>query len=125
MSIRLPTNPDKPPLDRRQPDAPVLNDGPTVAAPLRAAAPCLLTGGTADRVWDGQLARWLTPHVLEIGGADHGMFVPGRLGWGRLAPSSTIERLAFHFTVFGLPCLLTPGQPQPRGHPCDDKGGEP
>ena len=24
------------------------------------------------------------------------------LGWGRLAPSSTIERLAFHFTVFGM-----------------------
>ncbi len=58
---------------------PVLTDGPTVAALRRAAAPCLLIGGTADKVWDGQLAWSLTPHVLEIGGADHGMFVPGRL----------------------------------------------
>jgi hypothetical protein len=30
-------------------------------------------------VWDGRLARSVTPHVLEIDGADHGMFVPGRL----------------------------------------------
>jgi hypothetical protein len=49
------------------------------AALARAAAPCLLIGGTADKVWDGRLARSLTPHVLEIDGADHGMFVPGRL----------------------------------------------
>jgi hypothetical protein len=58
---------------------PVLTDEPTVAALRRAAAPCLLIGGTADRVWDGRVARSLTPHVLEIVGADHGMFVPGRL----------------------------------------------
>jgi pimeloyl-ACP methyl ester carboxylesterase len=58
---------------------PVLTDEPTVAALRRAAAPCLLIGGTADKVWDGRLARSLTPHVLEIDGADHGMFVPGRL----------------------------------------------
>jgi hypothetical protein len=30
-------------------------------------------------MWDGRLARSITPHVLEIGGADHGMFVSGRL----------------------------------------------
>jgi pimeloyl-ACP methyl ester carboxylesterase len=58
---------------------PVLTDEPTVAALRRAAAPCLLIGGTADKVWDGRLGRSLTPHVLEIDGADHGMFVPGRL----------------------------------------------
>lgn len=45
----------------------------------RATAPVLLVGGTADRVWDGELARKLTPHVLEVEGADHGMYVPGRL----------------------------------------------
>jgi pimeloyl-ACP methyl ester carboxylesterase len=58
---------------------PILTDEPTVAALRRAAAPCLLIGGTADKVWDGRLARSLTPHVLEIDGADHGLFVPGRL----------------------------------------------
>jgi hypothetical protein len=58
---------------------PVLTDEPTVAALRQAAAPCLLIGGTADKVWDGRLASSLTPHVLEISGADHGMFVPGRL----------------------------------------------
>jgi hypothetical protein len=58
---------------------PVLTDEPTAAALRRAAAPCLLIGGTADKVWDGRLARSVTPHVLEIGGADHGVFVPGRL----------------------------------------------
>ena len=58
---------------------PVLTDEPTVAALRRATAPCLLVGGTADKVWDSRLAWSVTPHVLEIGGADHGMFVPGRL----------------------------------------------
>jgi hypothetical protein len=43
----------------------------------RATAPFLLVGGTADRLWDGEVARSLTPHVLEIEDADHGMFVPG------------------------------------------------
>jgi hypothetical protein len=58
---------------------PVLTDAPTVAALRRAASPCLLIGGTADKLWDGRVARSVTPHVLEIGGADHGMLVPGRL----------------------------------------------
>src|SRR5262245_1843006 len=58
---------------------PVLTDAPTVAALRRASAPCMLIGGTADRLWDGRLARSLTRHVLEIDGADHGMFIPGRL----------------------------------------------
>jgi hypothetical protein len=58
---------------------PVLTDAPTVAALRRAGAPCLLIGGTADKLWDGRLARSLTQHVLEIDGADHGMFIPGRL----------------------------------------------
>lgn len=44
-----------------------------------ATAPFLLVGGTADRVWDGGIARRLSPHVLEVDGADHGMYVPGPL----------------------------------------------
>ena len=58
---------------------PLLTDGPTVTALRRASAPCLLAGGTADQYWDGQAARSITPHVVEINGADHGLFVPGRL----------------------------------------------
>lgn len=58
---------------------PVLTDKPTVAALRAATGPCLLVGGTADRLWDGQAARRITPHVLEIADADHGMFVPGPL----------------------------------------------
>jgi pimeloyl-ACP methyl ester carboxylesterase len=53
---------------------------PWVSAALsRATAPFLIVGGTADAMWDGALARRLSPHLLEIEGADHGMFVPGPL----------------------------------------------
>jgi hypothetical protein len=45
----------------------------------RSTAPFLLVGGTADKLWDSGLARELTPYVLEVEGADHGMYVPGRL----------------------------------------------
>jgi pimeloyl-ACP methyl ester carboxylesterase len=53
---------------------------PWVAAALaRATAPMLLVGGTADEIWDGALARRLSPYVLEVADADHGMYVPGPL----------------------------------------------
>jgi hypothetical protein len=58
---------------------PLLTDADVAAALRRATAPCLLVGGTADDWWDGAVARAVTPHVLEIEGADHGMFVPGPL----------------------------------------------
>jgi predicted alpha/beta-hydrolase family hydrolase len=58
---------------------PLLTDPATVAAMRRADAPCLLAGGTADHWWDGNVARLVTPHVIEIPGADHGMSVPGML----------------------------------------------
>jgi len=45
----------------------------------RSTAPFLLVGGTADGLWNSTLARELTPYVLEVPGADHGMYVPGRL----------------------------------------------
>ena len=50
-----------------------------MAALRRATGPCLLVGGTADRFWDGRAARSLLAEVVEVDGADHGMFVPGRL----------------------------------------------
>ena len=58
---------------------PVLTVPWIVAGLRRATAPVLLIGGTADRVWDGALARRLSPHVFEVEGADHGMYVPGPL----------------------------------------------
>jgi hypothetical protein len=55
-----------------------LLDVPWVVAALeRATEPFLLVGGTADGHWDGATARRLTPHVLEVADADHGMAVPG------------------------------------------------
>jgi pimeloyl-ACP methyl ester carboxylesterase len=58
---------------------PLLTDKATVAALRRATGPHLLVGGTADRLWDGEVARSLGPEVIEIDGADHGMIVPGEL----------------------------------------------
>jgi hypothetical protein len=34
-------------------------------------------GGTADATWNRHLARRLSPHVLEVENATHGMYVPG------------------------------------------------
>jgi hypothetical protein len=39
----------------------------------RRTAPALFVGGTADPAWDGALARELSPDVLELEGADHGL----------------------------------------------------
>ncbi|MBT2225653.1 hypothetical protein [Nonomuraea sp. NEAU-A123] len=58
---------------------PLLTMPACVEALRRATQPFLLVGGTADDLWDGVLARELTPHVLEVNGADHGMKVPGPL----------------------------------------------
>ncbi|MEV0620487.1 hypothetical protein AB0I81_44695 [Nonomuraea sp. NPDC050404] len=58
---------------------PLLTMPACVAALRRATEPFLLIGGTADAAWDGAVARELTPHVLEVEGADHGMMVPGPL----------------------------------------------
>lgn len=57
---------------------PLLTVAPWVSAALsRATAPMLLVGGTGDESWDGDAARRMSPHVLEIEGADHGLEVPG------------------------------------------------
>lgn len=58
---------------------PVLTSDWVVDGLRRATAPFLLVGGTDDSLWDPGLARELTPYVLEVEGADHGMYVPGRL----------------------------------------------
>jgi hypothetical protein len=58
---------------------PVLDAEWVVDGLRRSTAPFLLVGGTADPMWKGDLARELTSYVLEVEGADHGMYVPGRL----------------------------------------------
>jgi hypothetical protein len=58
---------------------PVLTVPWVVTGLERATAPFLLIGGTGDKIWDGALARRLTPHVLEVDDADHGMYIPGPL----------------------------------------------
>jgi len=58
---------------------PLLTEPPVAAALRRATAPCLLVGGTSDDWWDGDIARSITPNVVEVEDADHGMFVPGPL----------------------------------------------
>jgi hypothetical protein len=53
---------------------------PWVASALaRVTPPFLVVGGIADPMWDGDLARRLSPFVLEIAGADHGLQLPGPL----------------------------------------------
>ena len=44
-----------------------------------STAPCLIVGGTADALWDGDVARRLSPHVVEIPNADHSLHLPGPL----------------------------------------------
>jgi pimeloyl-ACP methyl ester carboxylesterase len=52
---------------------PLLNHAPFVEMLRARTAPALLIGGTDDPAWDGKLARELSPHVLELDGADHGL----------------------------------------------------
>jgi hypothetical protein len=56
---------------------PILTAPWVVTALERATAPLLLVGGTGDAMWDGATARRLSPYVLEVADADHGMYVPG------------------------------------------------
>jgi hypothetical protein len=59
---------------------PILTVPWVVAALERATAPLLLVGGTGDAMWDGAGARRLSPYLLEVREADHGMQVPGPVG---------------------------------------------
>ncbi len=52
---------------------PVLTDRRVADGLSRAQAPALLVGGTADRVWDADIARSTSATVLEIPDADHSL----------------------------------------------------
>jgi pimeloyl-ACP methyl ester carboxylesterase len=43
----------------------------------QTAAPCLIVGGSSDPLWDEPRARSLSPYVVEVPGADHGLHRPG------------------------------------------------
>jgi hypothetical protein len=58
---------------------PVLTASWLTAALERATAPFLLVGGSADPLWDRAAARRLSPYVVEVPAANHGMYVPGPL----------------------------------------------
>ena len=49
---------------------------------------------------------------------------PGQVRAARLPPLQDSELVAQDQDLCGLPCLLTPGQPQPRDHPRDEKEGK-
>jgi pimeloyl-ACP methyl ester carboxylesterase len=52
---------------------PLLDDEVSVTRLQRRTAPALLVGGTEDPTWDGALAHEISPDVVEIAGADHGL----------------------------------------------------
>lgn len=72
---------------------PLLNIPDVVSALRRCSAPFLLIGGSADESWDGGLARELTPHVVELPDADHGLTVPGALADTFAAQSVALSAL--------------------------------
>lgn len=77
---------------------------PWVAAALsRATAPFMLVGGTADEMWDSESARRLSPYLLEVSGANHGMFVPGSVTNSIAVLSSVIAAIDTFFDVIAWP----------------------
>jgi hypothetical protein len=58
-----------------------------VAGLSASTAPCLLIGGSADNLWDGDTARSIaSAEILEIADADHALQIPGD-------PTKSIEAL--------------------------------
>jgi hypothetical protein len=55
---------------------PLLHDD-AVRTALAAAPSALLVGGTADRLWDGEVAASLGCDVVEVDGADHALIIGG------------------------------------------------
>jgi len=82
---------------------PLLTTPWVVDALSRATAPFLLVGGTADSVWDEALANRLTPHVLSVEGADHGMYVDGPLTESVAVLGRMVERVESFLDTIGWP----------------------
>jgi hypothetical protein len=71
-----------------------------------------------DRLWDGRVARSLTPHVIEFADADHGLFAPGPLA----RSIDNLAVLADHVETF-LDQIVWSSTPQPQ--PSDRSQNEP
>ncbi|MFI7648467.1 hypothetical protein ACIBTZ_20620 [Micromonospora sp. NPDC049460] len=56
-----------------------------------------------DNVWGGDVARRLSPHVLEVEGADHGMYVPGPLTESIAVPSRVVVAVEEFLDAIGWP----------------------
>jgi hypothetical protein len=56
---------------------PILTDAAVVQALTVSTAPALLVGGTADELWQGDVAKATGKRVLEVPGADHALHVHG------------------------------------------------
>ncbi len=69
----------------------------------RATAPFLLVGGTADSLWDEALANRLTPHVLSVEAADHGMYVDGPLTDSIAVLGQMVDRIERFLDTIGWP----------------------
>jgi len=82
---------------------PLLTHPPQVAALSRATAPFLLIGGGADPMWDGDVGRRLTPHVFEVPGADHGMYVPGPVTASIAVLAQVVDAMAEFLDEIGWP----------------------
>ncbi|HZD99547.1 MAG TPA: alpha/beta hydrolase [Micromonosporaceae bacterium] len=80
---------------------------PVLTAPSAAegigarTAPALIVGGTADRSWDGDVARELSPHVCEIPGADHSLLVDGPISRSLDAMSTVVSAVGAFLDEIG------------------------
>jgi hypothetical protein len=82
---------------------PLLTHPPVLDELGRATAPFLLVGGTADPSWDGDAGRRLTPHVFEVPGADHGLYVPGPLTASIAVLATVVGAMAEFLDEIGWP----------------------
>ncbi len=72
---------------------PLLNLPWVVQALSRTEAPFLLVGGTGDATWNSAAAHGLTPHVMEVPAADHGLSVPGPLSASIAVLDTIVNRI--------------------------------
>jgi pimeloyl-ACP methyl ester carboxylesterase len=87
----------------------------------RATAPFLLVGGTADPYWDPAEARRLSSHVLEVEGADHGMFVPGPVAGSVAVLGRVVAAMEEFLDAVGF-SPPAPSPPAPSGGPSSTAG---
>lgn len=73
---------------------PILNGPRMAAALLQLSAPTLLIGGTADPLWDSNVAAASSAEVLEVAGADHSLEFGGAVAPAIAALRLVMERMA-------------------------------